>query len=128
MLTRKIGPALAAGCTVVCKSPGETPFTAAALAELADRAGIPAGVVNIITALHNTAEVGETITSSDTIRKVSFTGSTRVGQLLMKQSSDTLKKLSLVRYILHLPKKETDESHLRNSAATHPSSSLMTQI
>ena len=94
MITRKIGPALAAGCTVVAKSPGETPFTAAALAELAHRAGIPAGVVNVITALDNTAEVGETLTSSSVVRKVSFTGSTRVGQLLMKQSAATLKKLS----------------------------------
>ncbi|KAK4574355.1 succinate semialdehyde dehydrogenase NADP+ linked [Recurvomyces mirabilis] len=94
MITRKIGPALAAGCTVVAKSPGETPFTAAALAELAHRAGIPPGVVNIVTSLENTAEVGETITSSDIVKKVSFTGSTRVGKLLMKQSSDTLKKLS----------------------------------
>lgn len=94
MITRKIGPALAAGCTVVAKSPGETPFTAAALAELAHRAGIPPGVVNVITALDNTAEVGEALTSSDTVRKVSFTGSTRVGKILMKQSSDTLKKLS----------------------------------
>ncbi|PSK34193.1 Glutarate-semialdehyde dehydrogenase DavD [Elsinoe australis] len=94
MITRKIGPALAAGCTVVAKSPGETPFTAAALAELADRAGIPPGVVNFITALKNTAEIGETITSSNTVRKVSFTGSTGVGKLLMKQSADTLKKLS----------------------------------
>ena len=94
MITRKIGPALAAGCTVVAKSPGETPFTAAALAELAHRAGIPKGVVNFVTALENTAEVGEAITTSDTVRKVSFTGSTRVGKLLMKQSADTLKKLS----------------------------------
>lgn len=94
MITRKIGPALAAGCTVVAKSPGETPFTAAALAELAHRAGIPPGVVNIVTALDNTAEVGSAITASETVRKVSFTGSTRVGKLLMKQSSDTLKKLS----------------------------------
>jgi len=94
MITRKIGPALAAGCTVVAKSPGETPFTAAALAELAHRAGIPAGVVNIVTSLENTAEVGETITSSNDVRKVSFTGSTNVGKLLMKQSSETLKKLS----------------------------------
>lgn len=94
MITRKIGPALAAGCTVVAKSPGETPFTAAALAELAHRAGIPPGVVNIVTALKNTAEVGETLTSSDTIKKVSFTGSTGVGKLLMKQSANTLKKLS----------------------------------
>ncbi|KAF2109201.1 Aldehyde/histidinol dehydrogenase [Lophiotrema nucula] len=94
MITRKIGPALAAGCTVVAKSPGETPFTAAALAELAHRAGIPKGVVNIITAMSNTVEVGETITSSSTVRKVSFTGSTNVGKILMKQSSQTLKKLS----------------------------------
>lgn len=94
MITRKIGPALAAGCTVVAKSPGETPFTAAALAELAHRAGIPPGVVNVVTALNNTAEVGETMTVSDVVRKISFTGSTRVGKLLMKQSADTLKKLS----------------------------------
>lgn len=94
MITRKIGPALAAGCTVVAKSPGETPYTAAALAELAHRAGIPPGVVNIVTSLENTAEVGETITGSEVVRKVSFTGSTNVGKLLMRQSSDTLKKLS----------------------------------
>lgn len=94
MITRKIGPALAAGCTVVAKSPGETPFTAAALAELSVRAGIPPGVVNIVTALKNTPEVGEAITASDVVRKVSFTGSTGVGKLLMKQSADTLKKLS----------------------------------
>ena len=94
MITRKIGPAIAAGCTVVAKSPGETPFTSLALAELADRAGIPKGVVNVISALSNTAEVGEALTSSQTVRKVSFTGSTAVGKLLMKQSADTLKKLS----------------------------------
>jgi succinate-semialdehyde dehydrogenase / glutarate-semialdehyde dehydrogenase len=94
MITRKVGPALAAGCTVVCKSPGETPFTAAAICELAHRAGIPKGVLNVVTALKNTAEVGETITSSSTVRKVSFTGSTPVGKLLMKQSANTLKKLS----------------------------------
>ncbi|KAK8196036.1 succinate semialdehyde dehydrogenase NADP+ linked [Zalaria obscura] len=94
MITRKIGPALAAGCTVVAKSPGETPFTAAALAELSVRAGIPPGVVNFVTAMDNTPEVGSTITSSPIIKKVSFTGSTGVGKLLMKQSADTLKKLS----------------------------------
>lgn len=94
MITRKIGPALAAGCTVVAKSPGETPFTSLALAELAHRAGIPAGVVNFISALKNTPEVGETITSSAIVKKVSFTGSTGVGKLLMKQSANTLKKLS----------------------------------
>jgi succinate-semialdehyde dehydrogenase/glutarate-semialdehyde dehydrogenase len=94
MITRKIGPALAAGCTCVAKSPGETPLTSLALCELGVRAGVPKGVVNMISALDNTAEVGEALTTSSTVRKVSFTGSTRVGKLLMKQSSDTLKKLS----------------------------------
>ncbi|MCJ1240715.1 succinate semialdehyde dehydrogenase NADP+ linked [Varicellaria rhodocarpa] len=94
MLTRKLGPALAAGCTVVAKSPGETPFTSLAIAELAHRAGIPKGVVNFVTALQNTVEVGAALTSNPTVRKVSFTGSTGVGKLLMKQSADTLKKLS----------------------------------
>lgn len=94
MITRKIGPALAAGCTVVAKSPGETPLTAAALAELAHRAGIPKGVVNFVTALDNTPQVGELLTTSPVVKKVSFTGSTNVGKLLMKQSSSTLKKLS----------------------------------
>src|SRR5277367_6022439 len=94
MITRKIGPALAAGCTVVAKSPGETPFTANAIAELSKRAGIPPGVVNFVTALKNTAEVGETLTTSPIVKKISFTGSTNVGKLLMKQSSGTLKKLS----------------------------------
>ncbi|KAI9839791.1 MAG: succinate semialdehyde dehydrogenase NADP+ linked [Thelocarpon superellum] len=94
MITRKIGPALAAGCTVVAKAPGETPFTSLALAELAHRAGIPHGVVNFVTALKNTAVVGATLTSSATVKKVSFTGSTGVGKLLMKQCADTLKKVS----------------------------------
>jgi succinate-semialdehyde dehydrogenase/glutarate-semialdehyde dehydrogenase len=94
MITRKIGPALAAGCTVVAKSPGETPFTANALAELSRRAGIPKGVVNFVTALKNTPEVGEALTSDPRVKKISFTGSTPVGKLLMKQSSQTLKKLS----------------------------------
>ncbi len=94
MITRKIGPAIAAGCTVVAKSPGETPFTSLALAELAHRAGIPKGVVNVISGMENTVEIGNALTSSPTVRKVSFTGSTNVGKLLMKQSADTLKKLS----------------------------------
>lgn len=94
MVTRKIGPALAAGCTVVAKSPGETPLTSLALAELAHRAGIPAGVVNFISASSNTMEVGKTLTLSPTIRKISFTGSTAVGALLMNQSAATLKKVS----------------------------------
>jgi succinate-semialdehyde dehydrogenase/glutarate-semialdehyde dehydrogenase len=95
MITRKIGPALAVGCTVVAKAPGETPFTSLALAELAHRAGVPAGVVNVITAMGNTPAVGEVLTTDPTVRKVSFTGSTTVGKLLMKQCSSTLKKLSL---------------------------------
>jgi len=94
MVTRKIGPALASGCTVVFKSPGETPLTGAALAELAHRAGIPPGVINVVSALHNTVEVGAALTESPIVKKVSFTGSTRVGKILMRQSSDTLKKLS----------------------------------
>ncbi|KAH8703297.1 putative succinate-semialdehyde dehydrogenase Uga2 [Talaromyces proteolyticus] len=94
MITRKVAPALAAGCTVVVKSPGETPFTANALAELAHRAGIPKGVVNIVTTNENVAEVGETLTTHPTVRKVSFTGSTNVGRLLMKQASSTIKKVS----------------------------------
>jgi succinate-semialdehyde dehydrogenase / glutarate-semialdehyde dehydrogenase len=94
MIARKIGPALAAGCTVVAKSPGETPFTANALIELAHRAGIGRGVVNIVTALKNTAEVGRTITTHPEVRKVSFTGSTRVGKLLMEQASSTIKRVS----------------------------------
>ncbi|KAI1342907.1 Aldehyde/histidinol dehydrogenase [Xylariaceae sp. FL0016] len=95
MITRKIGPALAAGCTTVCKAPGETPFTSLAIAELAHRAGIPKGVVNIVTTLNNTPEVGESLTTHPTVAKVSFTGSTGVGKLLMAQASSTLKVLSM---------------------------------
>ncbi|KAF4986524.1 hypothetical protein FDECE_15903, partial [Fusarium decemcellulare] len=95
MITRKIGPALAAGCTVVCKAPAETPFTSLALAELAHRAGVPKGVVNVVTSMENTPELGELLTSDPTIKKISFTGSTGVGKLLMKQSASTLKKLSM---------------------------------
>lgn len=94
MITRKVGPALAAGCTVVVKAPAEAPLTALALAELAHRAGIPAGVVNIITALDNTVSVGKVLTTHPVIKKVSFTGSTGVGKILMNQCSSTLKKLS----------------------------------
>jgi len=94
MITRKVGPALAAGCTVVIKAPGEAPLSALALAELAHRSGIPEGVVNIITALSNTVEVGKCLTSNQTVKKISFTGSTAVGRLLMEQSASTLKKLS----------------------------------
>ncbi|CAG9983200.1 unnamed protein product [Clonostachys byssicola] len=95
MVTRKLGPALAAGCAVVVKTAGETPFTATAMACLAEKAGVPAGVINIVNALENTPQIGQVLCSSPIIRKISFTGSTRVGRLLMKQSSDTVKKLSL---------------------------------
>jgi len=95
MVTRKVGPALAAGCTVVVKAPGETPFTALALAELGKRAGIPDGVFNIVTCLDNTPEVGKELCENPTVKKISFTGSTPVGKLLMQQCSETLKKLSL---------------------------------
>ena len=95
MVTRKLGPALAAGCTVVLKPAAETPFTANALVALAERAGVPNGVVNIIAALENTPQIGEILCTSSTIRKISFTGSTRVGRLLMRQCSNSVKKLSL---------------------------------
>jgi succinate-semialdehyde dehydrogenase/glutarate-semialdehyde dehydrogenase len=95
MLTRKIGPAIAAGCSVVCKLPSETPLTALALAELADRAGLPPGTVNCITSSSaHTPTIGKYMCESPTIRKISLTGSTQVGKLLMSQSSSTLKKLS----------------------------------
>lgn len=94
MITRKVGPALAAGCTVVVKAPAEAPLTALALVELAHRAGIPKGVVNVITAMENTVTVGRVLTTNPVIKKVSFTGSTPVGKLLMQQSASTLKKLS----------------------------------
>ncbi|KAJ4147625.1 hypothetical protein LMH87_002137 [Akanthomyces muscarius] len=94
MITRKVGPALAAGCTVVVKAPAEAPLTALALAELAHRAGIPNGVMNVITAMENTVAVGKVLTTDPIVKKVSFTGSTPVGKLLMQQSASTLKKLS----------------------------------
>lgn len=94
MITRKAGPALAAGCTVVVKAPAEAPLTALAIAELAHRAGYPAGVVNVITALDNTAAVGKVMTTHPAVKKVSFTGSTGVGRILMNQCSSTIKKLS----------------------------------
>ncbi|KAK7743320.1 succinate semialdehyde dehydrogenase NADP+ linked [Diatrype stigma] len=95
MITRKIGPALAAGCTVVCKAPAETPLTSLALAELAHRAGVPKGVVNVVTSHENTVALGEVLTTHPDVRKVSFTGSTGVGKILMRQASSTLKILSM---------------------------------
>ena len=93
MLTRKIAPALAAGCTVVCKPASETPLSAFALAELAQRAGIPKGVINIVTG--PSSEIGPVLTSHPSIRKLTFTGSTEVGKLLVEQCAGTLKKTSM---------------------------------
>ncbi|CAH2893808.1 MAG: Succinate-semialdehyde dehydrogenase [NAD(P)+] (EC [uncultured Paraburkholderia sp.] len=93
MITRKAGPALAAGCTMVLKPSEETPLSALALAVLGEKAGIPPGVFNIVSG--DAAAIGGALTESEVVRKLSFTGSTRVGKLLAKQSADTLKKLSL---------------------------------
>jgi aspartate-semialdehyde dehydrogenase len=91
MLTRKAAAALAAGCTVVCHPSGETPFSALALAELAERAGVPAGVFNVVTG--KAATVVEPWTRDPRVRALSFTGSTEVGRLLYRQSADTMKRL-----------------------------------
>jgi succinate-semialdehyde dehydrogenase/glutarate-semialdehyde dehydrogenase len=93
MITRKVAPALAAGCTAVVKPAEQTPLTALAMAELAARAGIPAGVLNVVTGDAET--IGMELTSNPTVRKVSFTGSTEVGRLLMARCASTIKKLSL---------------------------------
>jgi succinate-semialdehyde dehydrogenase/glutarate-semialdehyde dehydrogenase len=93
MITRKCAPALAAGCTVVCKPAGETPLTALALAVLAERAGIPPGVFNVITG--KASEIGEELTTSPLVRCIAFTGSTEVGKLLMRQAASTVKKVAL---------------------------------
>ncbi|MGM9428299.1 NAD-dependent succinate-semialdehyde dehydrogenase [Hydrogenophaga sp. MI9] len=96
MITRKVAPALAAGCPVVIKPAELTPLTALAAAELAIRAGIPAGVLNIVTADdQNSIAVGKAICASDVVRHISFTGSTEVGRILMAQSAPTIKKMSL---------------------------------
>ncbi|MFQ6006967.1 MAG: NAD-dependent succinate-semialdehyde dehydrogenase, partial [Woeseia sp.] len=93
MLTRKIAPALAAGCTVVCKPANATPLSAYAFAELAVRAGIPAGVINIVTG--RTSEIGEELTSNPVVRKLTFTGSTAVGKKLMAACAATVKRTSM---------------------------------
>jgi succinate-semialdehyde dehydrogenase/glutarate-semialdehyde dehydrogenase len=93
MITRKCAPALAAGCTVVVKPASFTPYSALALAELAERAGIPKGVFNVVTG--GAREVGGELTSNDAVRKLSFTGSTEVGKILLKQCADTVKKVSM---------------------------------
>nr|WP_139851411.1 NAD-dependent succinate-semialdehyde dehydrogenase [Acinetobacter pullicarnis] len=93
MITRKVGPALAAGCTVIIKPASETPLSALALVALAELAGIPKGVVNVVTG--NAREIGGVLTSHPLVRKVSFTGSTQIGKLLMQQCSDSMKKVSM---------------------------------
>ncbi len=96
MITRKVAPALAAGCTVIIKPAEQTPLSALALAELAQRAGMPAGVLNVLTAdAANSIEIGHVLCSSDVVRHLSFTGSTEVGRILARQCAPTLKKLSL---------------------------------
>ncbi len=93
MITRKVAPALAAGCTVVVKPSEFTPYSALALGVLAERAGIPAGVINIVTGMPTA--IGNEIMGNETVRKISFTGSTRVGALLMRGAADSIKRLSL---------------------------------
>ena len=93
MITRKAGPAIAAGCTVVLKPASQTPFSALALAELAERAGLPKGVLNIVTG--PASDIGAELTSNPVVRKLSFTGSTETGKVLMAQCASTVKKLSL---------------------------------
>lgn len=93
MVTRKVGPALAAGCTLVLKPSEETPLSSFALAVLAEQAGVPAGVFNIVSG--DAPAIGGALQASGAVRKLSFTGSTRTGKLLMRQAADTLKKVSL---------------------------------
>ena len=93
MITRKAGPALAAGCVMIVRPASQTPFTATALAELAVQAGVPAGVLQVVTG--DPREIGGVLTASDTVRKLSFTGSTQVGRALMAQCAPTIKRISL---------------------------------
>ncbi|MCJ2877475.1 NAD-dependent succinate-semialdehyde dehydrogenase [Rhizobium pusense] len=93
MITRKVAPALAAGCAVVIKPSEFTPYSALAIGWLAEKAGIPAGVINIVTGMPT--EIGNEIMANETVRKISFTGSTRVGSLLMRGAADSIKRLSL---------------------------------
>ncbi len=94
MITRKVGPALAAGCTVIVKPSEYTPLSALALAELSDRAGFPKGVINIVTT-KDAAAIGKSLTSNSKVKKISFTGSTPVGKIVLKQSADQIKKVTL---------------------------------
>ncbi|MDJ0926368.1 MAG: NAD-dependent succinate-semialdehyde dehydrogenase [Gammaproteobacteria bacterium] len=93
MIARKIGPALATGCTVVCKPASETPYSALAMAELGQRAGLPPGALNVVTG--KASVIGGELTANDTVRKLSFTGSTEIGRILLQQCADTVKKVSM---------------------------------
>jgi succinate-semialdehyde dehydrogenase / glutarate-semialdehyde dehydrogenase len=93
MITRKAGPALAAGCTMVIKPASQTPYSALALCELAERAGIPKGVINVVTG--SAGPIGKELTTNPIVRKFTFTGSTEIGKLLMEQCASTVKKVSL---------------------------------
>jgi succinate-semialdehyde dehydrogenase/glutarate-semialdehyde dehydrogenase len=93
MITRKVGPALAAGCTMVLKPASQTPFSALALCELAERAGVPKGVLSCLTG--SATEIGGEMTSNPTVSKLSFTGSTEIGKLLLEQCAKTVKKTSM---------------------------------
>ena len=96
MITRKVAPALAAGCPVVIKPAGSTPFSASALVELAHRAGVPKGVINLISVSEeNVAEVGDELCTNKDVRKISFTGSTNVGRALIAKTASTIKKVSM---------------------------------
>jgi succinate-semialdehyde dehydrogenase/glutarate-semialdehyde dehydrogenase len=94
MITRKCAPALAAGCPVVIKPAAETPLSALAIAELADQAGIPKGILNVVVGT-NSSEIGKALTDSPIVRKLSFTGSTAVGKILTRNCADTMKKVSM---------------------------------
>ncbi len=93
MITRKAGPALAAGCAMVIKPASATPYSALALCELAERAGLPAGLINVVTG--SSSQIGGEMTSNSTVRKLTFTGSTNIGKVLMRQCADTVKKMSM---------------------------------
>ena len=96
MITRKVAPALAAGCPVVIKPAGSTPFTASALVELAHRAGIPKGVINLVPVSEkDVSKVGDELCTNINVRKISFTGSTNVGKILMAKTAGTVKKISM---------------------------------
>lgn len=94
MITRKCAPALAAGCPVVIKPAAETPLSALAIAELAEQAGVPKGIINVVVGT-NSSEIGQALTSSSIVRKLSFTGSTAVGKILTRNCADTMKKVSM---------------------------------